>query len=92
MVRATWTVRPPEADCPANFLQTKTTDSTDRNEAKQELTKNTKNNRLMGKRLGQPRLVREVVRMRGRSKISQSHQKPITKMHILLSQTLLGTD
>jgi hypothetical protein len=33
----------------------------------------------MGKRLGQTRLVKEVVRMRGRSKISQSHQKPTTK-------------
>jgi hypothetical protein len=33
----------------------------------------------MGKHLGQTRLVREVVRMRGRSEISQSHQEPTTK-------------
>jgi hypothetical protein len=40
-----------------------------------------------GKRLGQRRLVREVVRV-----ISQSHQKPTTKMPLFLSQTTLGTD
>jgi hypothetical protein len=33
----------------------------------------------MEKRLGQTRLVREVVRMRGRSEISQNQQKPTTK-------------
>jgi hypothetical protein len=33
----------------------------------------------MGKRLGKTRLVREVVRMRGRSEIFQSHQKPFNK-------------
>jgi hypothetical protein len=46
----------------------------------------------MGKRLGQTRLVREVVRMRGRSEISQNQQKPTTRMAMLLSQTHLGTD
>jgi hypothetical protein len=45
-----------------------------------------------GKRLGRKRLVREVVRIRGRSEISQSHQEPTTKMPILISQTLLGID
>jgi hypothetical protein len=45
-----------------------------------------------GKRLGRKSLVREVVRIRGRSEISQSHQEPTTKMPILISQTLLGID
>jgi hypothetical protein len=47
---------------------------------------------MMGKRSGRIRLVREVVRIRGRSEISQSHEKPTTKMPMLLSQTHLGTD
>jgi hypothetical protein len=46
----------------------------------------------MGKRLGKRKLVREVVRMRGRSEISQSHQKPTTKIPFFLKQTILGTD
>jgi hypothetical protein len=47
---------------------------------------------MMGKHLGQTRLVREVVRMRVRSEISQSHQKPTTKMPMLLRQFLLEID
>jgi hypothetical protein len=47
---------------------------------------------MMGKRLGQIRLAREVARMRGRSVISQNYQKPTTKMPMFLRQTLLGTD
>jgi hypothetical protein len=39
-----------------------------------------------GEGLGQTRLVREVVR------ISQSHQKPTTKMILSLNRTILGTD
>jgi hypothetical protein len=46
----------------------------------------------MGKRLGQRKWVREVVRMRGISEISQSHQKPTTKMPLFLNRTILGTD
>jgi hypothetical protein len=45
-----------------------------------------------GEGLGQIRLVREVMRMRGRSEISQSHQKPTTKMLLSLNGTILGTD
>jgi hypothetical protein len=45
-----------------------------------------------GKRLGQTRLVREVVRMRGRLEISQNHQKSTTKMLLFQSQVILGTD
>jgi hypothetical protein len=45
-----------------------------------------------GKRLGQTRLVSKVVRMRGRSEISQSHLKPTTKIPLFLSQIILGTD
>jgi hypothetical protein len=41
----------------------------------------------MGKRLGQRKWVREVVRV-----ISQSHQKPTTKMLLFLSRIILGTD
>jgi hypothetical protein len=44
------------------------------------------------KHLGQTRLVREVVRMRGRSEISQSHQKPTAKIPLFLNQIILGTD
>jgi hypothetical protein len=40
----------------------------------------------MGRGLGQTRLVREVVR------ISQSHQKPTTKMLLSLNRIILGTD
>jgi hypothetical protein len=40
----------------------------------------------MARDLGQANLVREVER------ISQSHQKPTTKMISLLSLTILGTD
>jgi hypothetical protein len=39
-----------------------------------------------GEGLGAKRLVREVER------ISQSHQKPTTKMLSLLNRTILGTD
>jgi hypothetical protein len=41
----------------------------------------------MGKRLGQRKWVREVVRV-----ISQLHQKPTTPMLLFLNQTILGTD
>jgi hypothetical protein len=40
-----------------------------------------------GKRLGQRKWVREVVRV-----ISRSHQKPTTKMPLFLSRIILGTD
>jgi hypothetical protein len=46
----------------------------------------------MEKRLGQTRLVREVVRMIERSEIFQSHQKPTTKMPFFLNRIVLGTD
>jgi uncharacterized protein (DUF2236 family) len=42
--------------------------------------------RQMVRDLGQTRLVREVVR------ISQSHQKPTTKMLFSLNRTILGID
>jgi hypothetical protein len=38
---------------------------------------------MMGKFLGQIRFVREVVRMRGRLVISQSHQNPTTRNPML---------
>jgi regulator of replication initiation timing len=46
----------------------------------------------MEKRLGQTRWVMEVVRMKGRSEISQNHQKPTTKMPLFLNRIILGTD
>jgi hypothetical protein len=50
------------------------------------------NKRQDGEVLGATRLVREVVRMRGRLEISQSHQKPTTKMSLFLNRIILGTD
>jgi hypothetical protein len=47
---------------------------------------------MMGKRLGQTRWVMELVRMRQRSETNQNHQKPTTRMPMLLSQIRLGTD
>jgi hypothetical protein len=41
----------------------------------------------MGKCLGQRMWVREVMKV-----ISQSHQKPTTKMPLFLNQIILGTD
>jgi hypothetical protein len=46
----------------------------------------------MGKHLGQTRFMKEVQITKGRSEISQNHQKPTTKMAMLLSQTILETD
>jgi hypothetical protein len=45
-----------------------------------------------GEALGANKVVREVVRMRGRSDISQSHQKPTTKIPLFLNRIILGTD
>jgi hypothetical protein len=45
-----------------------------------------------GEALGETRLVREEVRMRGRLEISQSHQKATTKMPLFLNRIILGTD
>jgi hypothetical protein len=46
-VRAARTIRPPQADGPTNSFQPKPTDTTDRNEAMQELMKNTMNSGLV---------------------------------------------
>jgi hypothetical protein len=46
----------------------------------------------MEKRLGKTKFVREVMRMRGTSEISQNHKKPTTKMPLSLNQIILGTD
>jgi hypothetical protein len=45
-----------------------------------------------GEALGAKKVGGEVVRMRGRSEISHSHQKPTTKMPLFLNQSILGTD
>jgi hypothetical protein len=45
-----------------------------------------------GEALGEKNVGEGGVRMRGRSEIFQSHQKPTTKMPLFLNRTILGTN